>query len=146
MLSWHLLTGFHSYSTIRNAATTEAIKEKLSARQAEMTTTIARVDTQIDLAACSLAQLNQIEDDQSTEQHEKDVRLATLAIEEEVAMLQSSQTTMRSLISLMQAELAQRTVERVSNVSTSVSFGPNNSGFQVGTNSGPISGISFGGR
>jgi hypothetical protein len=136
----------HRYSTIRNAATTEEIREQLSARQAEMAAMMAAVDSQVDLAESSRADLRQISEDQSSQQDKEDVESAMWAVEEEVAMLRSSQDTMRTLIAAMQKELAAHAAggQRNNNVTTSVFFGVNNHGVQIGTSSGPISGISFG--
>ena len=75
---------------------------------------------------------------------DEDKENARRAIDEEVTMLRESQEIMRSVLASVQAKLAECAAGRVSNVSTSVSFGANNHGFQVGTASGAISGISFG--
>jgi hypothetical protein len=133
---------------MRNAATTEEIREQLSARQAEMSAMIATVDTQVDLAQSLKADLHRILKDEPSHQDEEDIESATWAVEEEVAMLRSSQDTMRNLIAAMQKELAAHAVGglRNNNVTTSVSFGVNNHGVQIGTSTGPISGISFGRR
>jgi hypothetical protein len=139
-----LLTTLPSYSTIRTTTFTEEIKKELSARHAEMTATISTVDTQVVLAEQSLTQIRLTEEDQTSQEVEEDIEGATWAIEEELAMLRSSQETMRELISSMQAELAERAASGVSASSTSVSFGNNNSGFQAGTISGPVSGLRFG--
>jgi uncharacterized protein YjaG (DUF416 family) len=139
-----LLTTLHSYSTIRTTTFTEEIKKELSARHAEMTATISTVDTQVVLAEQSLTQIRLTEEDQTSQEVEEDIEGATWAIEEELAMLRSSQETMRELISSMQAELAERAASGVGASSTSVSFGNNNSGFQAGTISGPVSGLRFG--
>jgi hypothetical protein len=139
-----LLTTLHSYSTIRTTTFTEEIKKELSARHAGMTATISTVDTQVVLAEQSLTQIRLTEEDQTSQEVEEDIEGATWAIEEELAMLRSSQETMRELISSMQAELAERAASGVSASSTSVSFGNNNSGFQAGTISGPVSGLRFG--
>jgi hypothetical protein len=140
----YLLTTPYSYSTIRNTTMTEEIKKELSARQAEMTAIISTVDTQVGLAEQSLTQMRFNEEDRSCQEVEDDMEGATWAIEEELTMLRASQETMRELISSMQAELAERAAGGVCNTSTSVSFGNNNSGFQAGTISGPVSGLSFG--
>jgi hypothetical protein len=105
----------------------------MTASQDEMTGTIAIIDTQIDRAECSLAHMHQFD-----EQEEEDLESATRAIEEELALLRSSHTIMRSLISRMRAELAED-AGGVSNTSTTISFGSNNSGLQIGTSSGPVS-------
>jgi hypothetical protein len=142
----YLLTTPHRYSTIRTTTMTEEIKRELSARQAEMTATISTVDTQVGLAEQSLTQMRLTEEHQSGQEDEEDMEGAAWAIEDELAMLRSSQETMRKLISSMQAELAERAAGGVSNSSTSVSFGDNNVGFQAATISGSVSGLSFGKR
>lgn len=142
----HFLTTLHSYSTIRTSTMTEEIKKELSARQAEMTATISTVLTQVGLAEQSLMQMRLTEEDQLSQEVQEDMEGAAWAIEDEVAMLRFSQETMRELISSMQAELAERAAGGVSDSSTSVSFGDNNSGFQAGTISGSVSGLSFGKR
>lgn len=135
-----------SYSTDRNTAITKEIKDLLSTKQTEMSRSIALVDSQVVQAELSLAQMNQVQQDGTNQQDEEDMDSATWAIGEEVKMLRSSQETMKELLSSIQAQLTQSTAGAVSKVSTNVSFGKNNSGFQVGTSSGPISGISFGSR
>jgi hypothetical protein len=142
----HFLITLHSYSTIRTSTMTEEIKNELSARQAEMTATISTVLTQVGLAEQSLMQMRLTEEDQLSQEVQEDMEGAAWAIEDEVAMLRFSQETMRELISSMQAELAERAAGGVSDSSTSVSFGDNNSGFQAGTISGSVSGLSFGKR
>jgi len=115
----------------------------LSSRQAEVTSTISAVDTEADEAERSWALLHASEDGQSSQQDEGDKESAARAINEEVAMLRTSQQIMRSLIASMQAKVAECATGSVSKVSTSITFGDNNRGFQLGTQSGPISGLSF---
>lgn len=98
----------------------------------------------MDAAENSLAQIDQFEASQTSEEDDEDKESTRQAIDEEVAMLRASQEIMRSILASMQEKLAECTAGRVSNVSTSISFGANNHGFQVGTASGAISGISFG--
>jgi hypothetical protein len=132
-----------SYTTIRDAANTQEIKEMLSARQAEMTSTILVLDTQISSAERSLALFQPAENGRFNEQDAEDMESAMWAVKEEVAMLRASQEIMRSLIASVQAKLVEGATGGVSNYSTSVSFGDNNRGFQVGTHSGSISHLSF---
>jgi hypothetical protein len=96
---------FCSYITIRNIENTEHIKGLLSMRQAEVTSTIERVDTQIVSAERSLASLHTPEDGQSSQQDEEDMEDAMRAIAEGVAMLQVSQKIMRPLTASMGAKL-----------------------------------------
>jgi uncharacterized protein (DUF342 family) len=98
----------------------------------------------MDAAENSLAQIDQFEASQTSEEDDEDKESTRQAIDEEVAMLRASQEIMRSILASIQEKLAECAAGRVSNVSTSISFGANNHGFQVGTASGAISGISFG--
>lgn len=116
----------------------------LSTGRAETVSTIAAVDRQMGVAENSLDQIHRFKASPASQQNDEDKENATRAIEEEVAMLRESQEIMRSVLASMQAKLAECAAGRVGNVSTSVSFGANNHGFQVGTASGAISGISFG--
>ncbi|GAB7328900.1 hypothetical protein MBLNU13_g00765t2 [Cladosporium sp. NU13] len=125
-------------------STAEEIKRMLATGQAETVTMIASVDRQIGAAENSLDQIHQFEASQASQQDDEDKENARRAIEEEVAMPRESQEIMRSILASMQAKLAECAAGRVSNVSTSVSFGAKNHGFQVETASGAISGISFG--
>lgn len=146
MVSRRVIITICSCNTGRNIANTEEIKKLLSAKQTEMTGSIALVDSQIVQAELSLVRMDQDQQDGLNQEDEEDMDSATWAIEEEVKMLRSSQETMKELLSSIQAQLSQSTAGAVSNVSTNVSFGMNNSGFQVGTSSGSISGMSFGTR
>jgi hypothetical protein len=125
-------------------ATTEEVKRMLSAGRAETASIVASVDRQMDAAENSLAQIDQFEASQTSEEDDEDKESTRQAIDEEVAMLRASQEIMRSILASIQEKLAECAAGRMSNVSTSISFGANNHGFQVGTASGAISGISFG--
>lgn len=125
-------------------ATTEEVKRMLSAGRAETASIVASVDRQMDAAENSLAQIDQFEASQTSEEDDEDKESTRQAIDEEVAMLRASQEIMRSILASIQEKLAECAAGQMSNVSTSISFGANNHGFQVGTASGAISGISFG--
>lgn len=114
----------------------------LSTGQAETASMIASVNRQVD--AAEMAQFNQLEASHASQRDDEDKDNAKRAISEELAMLRASQEIMGSILASMQAKLAECAAGKVSHVSTSVSFGANNHGFQVGTASGAISGISFG--
>ena len=125
-------------------ASTEEIKKMLNTLQAETTSKITTVDGQMKAAQGSLVQLHQIQDSKSNQQEDEDRQVVSCAITEEVAMLRASQEILMSIIASLQAGLAEHESGAVNKVFTNVSFGANNHGFQVGTVSGPISGISFG--
>ena len=125
-------------------ATAEEIRNMLSTGQAETTSMIATIDGQRDAAQDSLIQVQRPEDSRSSQQDDDDRKSAILAIGEEVAMLRASKGVLRAIIVSMQTMLAEFDAGGAGKVSTNVLFGANNHGFQVGTVSGPISGISFG--
>ena len=139
-----ILTIRHSYATIHSMASMEDIKKMLSTRQAETTSKIAKVDGRMNAAQDSLVQIHQIQGSQIGQQDNEDRQIVSCAITEEVAMLRASQEILKSIIALMQAELAGHGSGGVSKVFTNVSFGANNHGLKVGSLSAPISGISFG--
>jgi hypothetical protein len=122
-------------------ASTEEIKKMLSTEQAETTSKIATVDGRMNAAQ---ARIHQTQDSQPDQQDDEDRQIVRYALDQEVSMLRESQEIMKSIIASMQAELAKHEAGEVSKVFTNVLFGANNHGVQVGTNSGPISGLSFG--
>lgn len=121
----------------------EAIKEELSARQAKMTAVVRTSDTRLALAEQSLLELRRTDVHEQSEQDEEDVETASLAIETEIETLQSAQEAMRELISIMQAEKVEQALARSQSGCVNVSFGDDNRGFQVGSNTGHISGVSW---
>lgn len=122
-------------------ASTEEIKKMLSTEQAETTSKIATVDGRMNAAQ---ARIHQTQDSQPDQQDDEDRQIVRYALDQEVSMLRESQEIMKSIIASMQAELAKHEAGEVSKVFTNVLFGANNHGVQVGTNSGPISGLNFG--
>lgn len=79
-------------------------------------------------------------------QNEEDITNAVKQIEEERAALGSSRKLLEELLSKAREDVIARAASENQNRSTEVTFGNNNSGFQIGISNGPISGISFGGK
>lgn len=67
-------------------------------------------------------------------------------IEEEQKALRASRKILDELFEKMQDEKIEKAAAESQSGSTSVTFGNQNSGFQIGVSNGSISGISFGAR
>ncbi|KAK0954526.1 hypothetical protein LTR91_022653 [Friedmanniomyces endolithicus] len=119
----------------------EAVKNELIARQAEMTVIIRTYDTRVASAGQSLAELRLTNVEEQSEQDEDDVIAAMAAVEAELASLRGSQETIRELMSTLQTEKVEQAAGRPQVGSVHASFGANNSGFQLASNSGQISGV-----
>jgi hypothetical protein len=135
---------FCSYSSLRNTAMTEEIKRELAARQADMTMIVETTDTRLASAGQSLAELRLTNAEEQSEQDEDDAVTALSAVEAELATLQGLQETMRELLSTLEAEKVEQAAVRPQPGSVHAVFGAYNSGFQLGSNSGPISGMTIG--
>lgn len=123
---------------------TEAVRNELAARQAEMTAIVRAYDTQVASTGQALAELRLTNVEEQSEQDEDDVIAALSAVEAELATLRGSQEIIRELISTLQAEKVEQAAGRAQAGSVHASFGTHNSGFQLASNSGQISGLSFG--
>lgn len=134
---------FHSYVTLQNTTVTEAIKKELAARQTDMTAIVRTTDAQIDSAEQSLSQLRIAMDEEQSEQEEEDALTVVSAVEAELATLQGVREIMRDLMSQLHADKVKQAASRTQPGSIHASFGANNSGFQLASNSGSISGLSF---
>lgn len=132
-----------SYTTLNTNRPPEAITAELAAEQTQLARIAEQQDNEVAAAEQALAELRIAESEHQSEQDEEDLDAASVAVEEEAASAQSCQDIMRELLSLMQTEKVQQAMSSKQAQSIKVTFGDNNSGFQMGTNSGTISGISF---
>lgn len=125
---------------------TEEIKQELAARQTEMTAVVQSTDAQAASVEQSLSQMRLADDEEQSEQEEEDAITARSAVEAELATLQGLREMMKELMSRLQAEKMDQFASRALHGSVHATFGANNSGFQLASNSGSISGLSFGQR
>ena len=104
------------------------------------------MDAQVASVEQSLSQLRLADEEEQSEQEEEDATTALSAVEAELATLQGLRETMKELMSQLHAEKMEQFASRAQPGSIYATFGANNSGFQLASNSGSITGLSFGQR
>jgi cobalamin biosynthesis protein CobT len=138
----------YRYSSIRHTHITEEIKKTISMKQTEITGAIAATDKHLADVESTLGELRLAGTGQEGVQNaeDKDKDSALEQIEEERIALDSSRKLLKELLSMTREEVIAKATSESQNRSTQVTFGNQNSGFQIGISNGPISGISFGGK
>jgi len=134
------------YSSIRHTHITEEIKKTISVKEAEITGAIAATDKQLTEVESTLGELRLTDASQEGVQNVEDKEKALEQIKEEQIALDSSRILLQELLSKAREEVVSRAATESQDRSTKVTFGNQNSGFQIGISNGPISGISFGGK
>ena len=134
------------YSSIRHTHITEEIKKTILVKQAEVTGAIAATDKQLTEVESTLGELRLTDASQEGVQNVEDKEKALEQIKEEQIALDSSRILLQELLSKAREEVVSRAATESQDRSTKVTFGNQNSGFQIGISNGPISGISFGGK
>ncbi|KAK2764262.1 hypothetical protein FQN54_008954 [Arachnomyces sp. PD_36] len=132
------------YSSIRHAHVTEEIKETISTKQIEIRTAIDATNER------------RAEVGKRLEEHGVDKNMrgsvggpesradALRQIEEERTALSASRKLLDELLVKVQEDVVMKAATENLNRSTHITFGSENSGFEIGISNGPISGISFG--
>ncbi|OTA82916.1 hypothetical protein M434DRAFT_84320 [Hypoxylon sp. CO27-5] len=124
--------------SIRGKPISEEMEDAISKQEAEITNSITAADRQLATINTQLdASANGTTNDEGDDEHE--------AMEIERAALQQSLKLLEELKKSNEDEARKIAGEEYKPL-TRISFGNNNAGFQLGTNSGPISGITFGFR
>ena len=134
------------YSSIRHTHITEEIKKTILVKEAEITGAIAATDKQLTEVESTLGELRLTDASQEGVQNVEDKEKALEQIKEEQIALDSSRILLQELLSKAREEVVSRAATESQDRSTKVTFGNQNSGFQIGISNGPISGISFGGK
>lgn len=134
------------YSSIRHSHITEEIKKMIFTKQTDITSAIRTTDKQLAEVGKRLEELNVAGDDQVEAESTKNRADALRQIEEEHKALTTSRKLLNELLSKAQDDAVAKAATESQTRSTIVTFGAQNSGFQIGVSSGPISGISFGGK
>lgn len=142
-----MLTRFLRCSSIRGQRVTEELKAAITDKEKNITDSITNTDQQLATVDTHLQQLRSTEDrgqdtNGTVDEDEAGMRRV---IGEEQAMLRVLLALLEGLKVKTQEEAKRMTVEEQKQ-STHITFGDNNSGFQLGANSGSISGFTFGGR
>jgi hypothetical protein len=136
----------YRYSSIRHTHITEEIKRTILAKQTEIKGAIGTTDQQLVVLRNRVEELNLTTEvqqaDESTMSHAEALR----QLEEQRRAITASRTLLDELLSKSQEEAVAKAAAKDQSCSTNVTFGNENSGFQAGTISGGVSGISFGGK
>jgi hypothetical protein len=136
----------YRYSSIRHTHITEEIKKTISTRQIKITTAIGATDEQLAEVGKRLEELNVVGDIQEDIETTESKADALRQIEEEHKALRASRKLLDELLMKVQEDTVVKAAAEDQNCSTQVTFGSQNSGFQIGVSNGPISGISFGAK
>lgn len=134
------------YSSIRHSHITEEIKKMIVTKQTDIASAIRTTDKQLAEVGKRLEELDVAGDDQAEAESTKNRADALRQIEEEHKALSTSRKLLNELLSKAQDGAVAKAVTERRTHSTIVTFGAQNSGLQIGVSSGPISGISFGGK
>jgi hypothetical protein len=135
----------YRYSSIRHTHITEEIRETISTRQTEITIAIGKSDEQLAEVGKRLQKLNVVGDIQEEVPRTESKADALRQMEEERKALSVSRKLLDKLLLKAQEDAVVKAAAN-QNCSTRVTFGSQNSGFQIGISNGPISGISFGAK
>jgi hypothetical protein len=134
------------YSSIRSTHITEEIKKTISTKETEISKAVTSTDRQLAEVETSLGELQLGDAGQDQSQNAEDMTNTVKQIEEERSALESSRKLLEELLSKAKEEAIIRASSESQNRSMQMTFGTLGEGFQIGNNSGPISGINFGGK
>lgn len=141
--------GLSRHSSIRGQRITEELKTAIATKEKDIADSINITDQQLTLLDIRSKQLNpadvERESTSATEDTYKDGEGMRRTIREERALLHMVLAILEGLKTKTQDE-AKKVAEEERTQSTQVTFGNHNSGFQLGVNSGAISGFTFGSR
>jgi hypothetical protein len=137
------------HSSILGQQITKELKTTIAAKKKDIADSITSTDQQLTTLDARFKQLDPTDvkrgNTSDTEDAYKDKDGMRRTIREERAMLYMVLEILEGLKIKTQDE-AKKMEEEERKQSTQVTFGNNNSGFQLGVNSGAISGFTFGGR
>jgi hypothetical protein len=132
------------HSSIRQNNSTEEIKKTISIRQTEITDAIGATDEQLAEVRKRLDDLNVVGDIQKEVESMDSKGDTQMQIEEEHKALNTSRKLLDELLLKAREDAVEEAAIKNHNGSTQVTFGSQNSGFQIGISYGSISGITFG--
>lgn len=134
------------YSSLHHTQITEEVKKTISTKQAEISRAISATDRQVAEVESTLRELDLTAANPERVQNTEDKDNAIEQIEVERAGLDSSQKLLQQLLSMTAEEAITKAASKAQAGSTTVTFGNQNSGVQIGVSHAPISGIYFGGK
>lgn len=131
------------YSSVRNSHITEEIKKTISAKQAEVKGALVTADKQLIVLENKLEEMNLNDDEEEVAAPAEGKAEALRQLEEERKALDASRKLLDELLSKSQEEAV---ATAAGSQPTTVTFGNHNSGFQAGTVTGGVRGITFGAK
>jgi hypothetical protein len=137
------LTLRYRYSSVRHSHITEEIKKSISTEQAEVKGAITTADKQLTVLEKKLEELDLSSDGEEAAGPKEGKAEALRQFEEERKAINASRKLLDELLSKSQEEGVAKAAGNQSS-STTVTFGNQNSGLQVGTINGGVFGITFG--
>ncbi|KAL9631155.1 MAG: hypothetical protein Q9164_006038 [Protoblastenia rupestris] len=145
-LAINLIVGVATlYSSVRNSHVTEEIKKAISTKQDEVNGAITTADRQLVVVENKLEELNLSSDDDDAAGSSQGKDEVLQQLEEEVKGVKASQKLLNELLSKSQEEAIAKVAGNQTG-SITVTFGPQNSGFQAGNINGGVNGMNFGGK
>ena len=114
-------------------------------KETEIASAIGTTERQMVEAGERLEQLNISGDNEVEAESAENSADVLKQMEEELKALSASRKLLGELLSKAQEDAVAKAATENPSRFTTVTFGPQNSGFQIGISNGPISGISFGG-
>ena len=131
------------YSSIRSANITEQIKTSISARETEISTAILSTDMQLAAVETGLEEVRLDDASEHRIQDSEDVANTVKQMEEERNALDLSRKLLEELLGRVREEAVFKAASEMQTISTHITFGNLERGFQIGTNNGPISCVQF---
>jgi hypothetical protein len=125
---------------------TEEIKKTISTNQNDVKGAITTADRQLVVLESKLEELNVSSDDDEAAEAKEGKAEALRQLEEERNAISVSRKLLDELLSKAQEEAVAQAAAGNKSGSTTVTFGADNRGFQAGTISGAVSGLTFGSK
>jgi len=145
-LAVNLIVGVATlYSSVRNSHVTEEIKKAISTKQDEVNGAITTTDRQLVVVENKLEELKLSSDNDDAAESSQGKDEVLQQLEEEVKGVKASQKLLNELLSKSQEEAIAK-VAGSQTSSITVTFGPQNSGFQAGNINGGVNGTNFQGK
>jgi hypothetical protein len=136
-----------SYASVRNSKMTEEIKTMIATRNEEVKGALAMTDKELHVVEYEMEKLNLSSEDEDMGEPDNRRAEEMRQYEEERKAILESQILLRELLSRAQEkEVAKAAAKSTGDSSTTgnVSFGDQNSGFQTGSITGGVHGMTFG--
>ena len=131
-------------SSLRNSRITQDVKDGIAKKEADLTISSQSMDDRLAEVENSLTEMGLVDAAQYDTSEVEDLESAVAQLQEEIAALKASRALLPELLSRIRSGKIEKIPGEGQDVSTIVSFGSQNTGFQVGISHGAISGVTVG--